>query len=1058
MGVGRMRSRSAALRLLNSIAVAAIAVAACVPCATQATRQGQSGSQKPALHIDPSLVDVTVTEGTSMAVAVSPDGKTLAIDLQGSIYTLPASGGKAKRITSLFEDARQPVWSPDGKWITFFAYLDGNYNLWTIAPDGTEQHQLTWGAYDDREPAYSHDGRYVAFASDRDNPLGGSYNIWVLEVATGAVRRITNDPSENHMPSWSPDDKEIAFASTREDGRSIWAVNIADGEVRKAATASSEAAAPSWGPDGTIVYHNLERESSSLEAHGKKLTGDENAFAFRVSWAPDGTREGAPGGSFYYVSDGKIRRRTLGGASVETIPFSAVLQVRRVNGTYVRRKRDFDSTAPRKALGIVRPVISPEGTRIAFAALGDIYVMPVGGKPENITRDRYVDTDPAWSPDGNELVYSSDKGRDHLQLWIRDLRTGRDRELTHLGTQPQGASWSPDGRRIAFFDVNGIWRAAQMSVVDVATGKVTKLHDTLNAPGMPTWSPDGTRLAFANIAPYSKTVREGTNQVFTISAVNGAANPEDIWYLPIPNLSIDSRGYCGPVWSPDGRKMAAIYEGVLAVWLVSPKGEPLGPPRKMTTEIAYAPSWAGDSRHILYQSLDKLKEIDILSGETQEIPLNLTYRPAIPSGTMVVHVGLLVDGISQTARRNMDIVIERNRITAVRPHTAKIPAGAKLIDASEYTAMPGLIESHSHLQKDYGEALHRAWLAFGITTVRSPGNTPYEGVEDVEANESGVRPGPRLFSTGYLFEWRRTYYKMGVAISSPAQFEMELELSKVLQHDLIKSYVRLPDLQQRRMVEFAHSIGIPVATHEIYPAAYVGVDATEHVGATSRRVYSPKQATLQRSYQDVVAIFGASQRYLTPTVSAPGLAKLFEMEPEMRDDPRFTIYSDWLRDYATGRRRIAPGERVGAGSLAAVNMNSAKLVIDAMHAGARIVAGTDTPNAFALHGELETYVMAGMTPYEALQAATVTPAGELNLDAGSIKPGKLADVAIVEGNPLDDIANAHRVKEVIANGRLFTVADLVAGNIESATQPEGAAHAGSKKQTRNLQSAVGASQ
>jgi hypothetical protein len=327
--------------------------------------------------------------------------------------------------------------------------------------------------------------------------------------------------------------------------------------------------------------------------------------------------------------------------------------------------------------------------------------------------------------------------------------------------------------------------------------------------------------------------------------------------------------------------------------------------------------------------------------------------------------------------------------------------------------------------------LHRAWLAFGITTVRSPGNTPYEGVEDIEANESGVRPGPRLFSTGYLFEWRRTYYKMGVAISSPAHFEMELQLAQVLQHDLIKSYVRLPDLQQKRMVQFAHSIGIPVATHEIYPAAFVGVDATEHVAATSRRVYSPKQATLQRSYEDVVQLFGQSQRYLTPTISAPGLAKLFAMEPEMKTDPRFTIYSDWLREFATGQRHTIPGERTSSGSLAAVRIESAKLVLDAMHAGAKIVAGTDTPNAFALHGELESYVMAGMTPYEALKAATVTPAEELNLDAGSIEPGKLADIVIVAGNPLEDIANAHKVKEVIANGRLYTVEDLISGNIQS---------------------------
>src|ERR1700733_12896630 len=156
-------------------------------------------------------------------------------------------------------------------------------------------------------------------------------------------------------------------------------------------------------------------------------------------------------------------------------------------------------STPRNVLGIVRPVISPDGKKIAFAAVGDIYVMPVGGRPENITNDRFLDTDPAWSPDGNQLVYSSDKGGDHMQLWIRDVQTGKDRELTKLESQPQGASWSPDGKRVAFFDVNAIWRSASVSVVDVASGKVTKIHDTLNAPGMPTWSPDGKRIALANI-------------------------------------------------------------------------------------------------------------------------------------------------------------------------------------------------------------------------------------------------------------------------------------------------------------------------------------------------------------------------------------------------------------------------------------------------------------------------------------------------------------------------------------------------------------------------------
>ena len=129
----------------------------------------------------------------------------------------------------------------------------------------------------------------------------------------------------------------------------------------------------------------------------------------------------------------------------------------------------------------------------------------------------------------------------------------------------------------------------------------------------------------------------------------------------------------------------------------------------------------------------------------------------------------------------------------------------------------------------------------------------------------------------------------------------------------------------------------------------------------------------------------------------------------------------------TGRRGAGP---------AAGGIEGVKLVIDAMHAGAKIVAGTDTPNAFAIHGELESYVMAGMTPYEALRAATVTPAEALNLDAGSIEPGKLADIDIVDGNPLEDIANAHRIKQVIANGRVFEVDDLVKGNTKSFVVPQ----------------------
>ncbi len=335
--------------------------------------------------------------------------------------------------------------------------------------------------------------------------------------------------------------------------------------------------------------------------------------------------------------------------------------------------------------------------------------------------------------------------------------------------------------------------------------------------------------------------------------------------------------------------------------------------------------------------------------------------------------------------------------------------------------MPGLVEFHSHLQKDYGEAQGRAWLAFGITTVRSPGNTPYEAVEDREANEAGVRPGPRVYGTGYLMEWQRVYYKMGIAISSVAQFEMELQRAKVLQHDLIKSYVRLPDLQQKRMVEFAHSIGIPVATHEIYPASFVGVDNTEHTSATSRRGYSPKMATQQTAYDDVVQLFGKSARIFCPMISGGGARKLFQDDAALKTDPRFKLYPEWIRRQVAAQPSAAnPG---GGGDPAG---GSGKMVLDVMKAGGLVVAGTDTPNAINLHGELMSYTMAGMSNFDALKAATVNPAKALGQDTGTIEAGKLADLIMLDGDPLANIANTTRVKRVIANGRVYDIDQLTA--------------------------------
>ena len=111
--------------------------------------------------------------------------------MQGSIWTMPAAGGAMTRITDVFNDARQPMWSPDGRTIVFFAYRDGGYDIWAINPDGSNQRKLTWGPYDDREPIFSHDGTRIAFSSDRGDALGSDYNIWMLDLRNGELRQIT---------------------------------------------------------------------------------------------------------------------------------------------------------------------------------------------------------------------------------------------------------------------------------------------------------------------------------------------------------------------------------------------------------------------------------------------------------------------------------------------------------------------------------------------------------------------------------------------------------------------------------------------------------------------------------------------------------------------------------------------------------------------------------------------------------------------------------------------------------------------------------------------------
>lgn len=963
-------------------------------------------------------ITLTLHEGTNLSVARASTDGAIAFDVQGTLFLMPATGGSAKALTDGLGDDRQPSWSPDGQRIAFQSFRDGNFHIWSIKRDGTDLTQHTKGRLDYREPSWSPDGKTILCSSDRT----GNYDLWELTLATGELRQLTNDAAHETHPAYAPDGKTIAYASTRGDTPGIYVRDAAG--ARTLVAPAVTATAPSWSPDGTqLVFQSATPGKTALSAvvvATKEVTllssPGEDVFPFRASWINNT--------SFVYAADGLIKQGGLGAGSAATsIPFTAHLDV--AKAVVTPRTYDYNPGAPRPVRGIRSPALSPDGKQIVFGALGDLWLLTIGNpKPVQLTNDIFLENDPIWAPDGKSIVYSADKVRGGFDLFRMDLATRAVEALTATPEDETLPAWLPKGDKIAFLSIIPGVQPATLQVLDLSTRSLRTVQRALFQPSKPAWSPDGRMISLSTLHTYSSRFREGVNDITHVAADGSGLRYDN----PFPDDAGGVRGRSGPAWAPDGGKVVFVKDNALWVVKAGDGGQLTGAPKVLFDAPADSPSWSDDSKNVLVMATNQLTLIDADTGAAKPVPIQLTWSIPEEAKSVVIHAGRVFDGLHPEALVNVDVLLSGNRIVKIQPHGGPVPAGSTFIDASTQTLMPGLFERHGHFWYQAGEKLGRLWLGYGITAVREPTTDPWSAWDNTESFLAQRRPGPFHFFGGPMVDGTRVYYGQSTSILTETALAREMERANALGYDMIKTYVRLPDLLQQKVIAYAHTHNMTVSSHEIYPAARFGVDAVEHLGATSRRGYSPKTSALGKAYDDVIQIISKSQMVITPTLSLTGgFPALTATDDTVFKTPQFEAFFPEVQRESM----LAAAKTGGRGDGRTANYaNSRAFLKKLFDAGARIAAGTDAPFipfGMTLHVELWNYVESGLTPFQALQTATIKAAESVHVQdqLGSIEPGKIANLIAVDGNPLENIRDTIRIRQVWLNGRHHTLESLM---------------------------------